>query len=104
MSCGKLHLSVNSHSIYQLLDMALTGGISAVIRTEIRENTMSKPQELLLILLYLYFAFFFFKLPSDSFKYLGWCDIEGHGVRGNQLHCPRVREGKGQKDTLTFQP
>ncbi|OWK60558.1 hypothetical protein RLOC_00011856 [Lonchura striata] len=45
-----------------------------------------------------------FKLPSDSFKYLGWCDIEEHGVRGNQLLCPRVREGKDQKDTLTFQP
>lgn len=46
MSCGKLPLTVNPHSIYQLLDMALTGGISAVIRPEIRENTTSKPQEL----------------------------------------------------------
>ncbi|NXV88069.1 AN322 protein, partial [Calonectris borealis] len=43
----------------------------------------------------------FFKLPSDSFKYLGWCDIEEHDVRGNQLHCPQVREGKDQKDIFT---
>lgn len=53
-------------------------------------------------LLYLYFAFF--KLPSDSFKYLGWCDIEEHDVQGNQLHCPRVREGEDQKDIFTFKP
>ncbi|NXW56126.1 TILB protein, partial [Eurystomus gularis] len=40
----------------------------------------------------------FFKLPSDSFKYLGWCDIEEHDVRGNQLHCPRVREGPSEEE------
>ncbi|RLW00656.1 hypothetical protein DV515_00008559, partial [Chloebia gouldiae] len=37
-------------------------------------------------------------LPSDSFKYLGWCDIEDHGVRGNQLLCPRVREGPSEEE------
>ncbi|CAM9333782.1 unnamed protein product [Bubo scandiacus] len=37
-------------------------------------------------------------LPSDSFKYLGWCDIEEHDVRGNQLHCPRVREGPSEEE------
>ncbi|XP_053807941.1 protein tilB homolog isoform X3 [Vidua chalybeata] len=39
-----------------------------------------------------------FPLPSDSFKYLGWCDIEEHGVRGNQLLCPRVREGPSEEE------
>ncbi|XP_071608830.1 dynein regulatory complex subunit 3-like isoform X2 [Heliangelus exortis] len=34
-----------------------------------------------------------FPLPSDSFKYLNWCDIEDHDVPGDQLYCPRVREG-----------
>ncbi|XP_050164474.1 protein tilB homolog isoform X2 [Myiozetetes cayanensis] len=37
-------------------------------------------------------------LPSDSFKYLGWCDIEEHDVRGNQLLCPRVREGPSEEE------
>ncbi|XP_027589103.1 uncharacterized protein LOC113994354 isoform X2 [Pipra filicauda] len=37
-------------------------------------------------------------LPSDSFKYLGWCDIEEHDVRGNQLRCPRVREGPPEEE------
>ncbi|XP_041898328.1 uncharacterized protein LOC121671147 [Corvus kubaryi] len=37
-------------------------------------------------------------LPSDSFKYLGWCDIEEHSVQGNQLHCPRVREGPSEEE------
>ncbi|NXM08243.1 TILB protein, partial [Tyrannus savana] len=41
---------------------------------------------------------FFLKLPSDSFKYLGWCDIEEHDVRGNQLLCPRVREGPSEEE------
>ncbi|XP_027503497.1 uncharacterized protein LOC113949304 isoform X2 [Corapipo altera] len=36
--------------------------------------------------------------PSDSFKYLGWCDIEEHDVRGNQLRCPRVREGPPEEE------
>ncbi|NXA07010.1 AN322 protein, partial [Sapayoa aenigma] len=40
----------------------------------------------------------FLKLPSDSFKHLGWCDIEEHDVRGNQLHCPRVREGPSEEE------
>ncbi|KAM3669363.1 uncharacterized protein LOC132077775 [Ammospiza nelsoni] len=39
-----------------------------------------------------------FPLPSDSFKYLGWCDIEEHSVRGNQLLCPRVREGPSEEE------
>ncbi|XP_053929898.1 protein tilB homolog isoform X2 [Cuculus canorus] len=39
-----------------------------------------------------------FPLPSDSFKYLGWCDIEKHDVRGNHLHCPRVREGPSEEE------
>ncbi|XP_032554442.1 uncharacterized protein LOC116791994 isoform X2 [Chiroxiphia lanceolata] len=37
-------------------------------------------------------------LPSDSFKYLGWYDIEEHDVRGNQLRCPRVREGPPEEE------
>ncbi|XP_075273498.1 uncharacterized protein LOC104334448 isoform X2 [Opisthocomus hoazin] len=37
-------------------------------------------------------------LPSDSFKYLGWGDIDDHDVRGNQLHCPRVREGPSEEE------
>ncbi|NWQ74966.1 AN322 protein, partial [Columbina picui] len=45
----------------------------------------------------------FFKLPSDSFKYLRWYDIEEHAVRGNQLQCPRVREGYDQKDLFIQQ-
>ncbi|NWT42031.1 AN322 protein, partial [Chroicocephalus maculipennis] len=44
--------------------------------------------------------FAFSKLPSDSFKYLGWCDIEEHDVRGNQLHCPRVREAGPSEEEL----
>ncbi|XP_019358643.1 PREDICTED: uncharacterized protein LOC109287821 [Gavialis gangeticus] len=32
-------------------------------------------------------------LPSDSFKYLIWHELEEHDVRGNQIRCPRVREG-----------
>ncbi|OXB62281.1 hypothetical protein ASZ78_012329, partial [Callipepla squamata] len=43
-------------------------------------------------------------LPSDPFKYLSWYDIEEHDVRGSQLHCPRVREGKEQKDKLGLKP
>ncbi|XP_063264307.1 protein tilB homolog isoform X2 [Prinia subflava] len=39
-----------------------------------------------------------FPLPSDSFKYLGWCDLEEQGVRGNQLRCPRVREGPSEEE------
>ncbi|XP_010215491.1 PREDICTED: protein tilB homolog [Tinamus guttatus] len=37
-------------------------------------------------------------LPSDSFKYLNWCDLEEHDVRGNQLLCPRVREGPSEEE------
>ncbi|XP_071422715.1 protein tilB homolog isoform X2 [Pithys albifrons albifrons] len=36
--------------------------------------------------------------PSDSFKHLGWTDIEEHDVRGNQLRCPRVREGPSEEE------
>ncbi|KFV78062.1 Protein tilB, partial [Struthio camelus australis] len=39
-----------------------------------------------------------FKLPSDSFKYLSWCDLQEHDVRGNQLRCPRVREGPSEEE------
>ncbi|XP_008948077.1 PREDICTED: uncharacterized protein LOC103782081 [Merops nubicus] len=42
-----------------------------------------------------------FPLPSDSFKYLSWWDIEQNDVRGNQLRCPRVREGPS-KEQLFF--
>lgn len=62
----------------------------------------AKNWKTLLILLLLCFAFF--KLPSDPFKYLSWHDIEEHDVQGNQLHCPRVREGKEQKDTHGLKP
>nr|XP_013816588.1 PREDICTED: leucine-rich repeat-containing protein 46-like [Apteryx mantelli mantelli] len=37
-------------------------------------------------------------LPSDSFKYLSWRDLEEHDVRGNQLRCPRVREGPSEEE------
>ncbi|XP_048811104.1 uncharacterized protein LOC125697658 isoform X2 [Lagopus muta] len=37
-------------------------------------------------------------LPSDPFKYLSWHDIEEHDVQGNQLHCPRVREGPCEEE------
>lgn len=36
------------------------------------------------------------KLPSDSFKYLTWHEVERHDIQGSQLRCPRVREGKEQ--------
>nr|XP_056706353.1 uncharacterized protein LOC130478223 [Euleptes europaea] len=32
-------------------------------------------------------------LPSDSFKYLTWHELEEHDVQGSQIRCPRVREG-----------
>ncbi|KAJ8797707.1 hypothetical protein J1605_017133 [Eschrichtius robustus] len=35
------------------------------------------------------------KLPSDSFKYLTWHNVEQNDIQGSQLRCPRVREGKG---------
>lgn len=41
-----------------------------------------------------------FKLPSDSFKFLTWHDVEQHDIRGSQLRCPRVREGKEQMDVF----
>ncbi|KAF7242635.1 hypothetical protein EYD10_11045, partial [Varanus komodoensis] len=31
-------------------------------------------------------------LPSDSFKYLTWHELEEHDVQGSQIRCPRVRE------------
>ncbi|XP_043849257.1 uncharacterized protein LOC122747104 [Dromiciops gliroides] len=39
-------------------------------------------------------------LPSDSFKYLTWSKLEQHDVQGDQLRCPRVREGPSEEDLL----
>lgn len=39
----------------------------------------------------------YFKLPSDSYKYLVWNNIEEHDIQGSQLHCPRVRKGNLKK-------
>uniref|UniRef100_A0A8C0ISY1 Uncharacterized protein n=1 Tax=Chelonoidis abingdonii TaxID=106734 RepID=A0A8C0ISY1_CHEAB len=47
-------------------------------------------------------------LPSDSFKYLTWHELKEHDVRGNEIRCPRVREGpsaeelffRGEEDAL----
>uniref|UniRef100_A0A8D2IG07 TILB protein n=1 Tax=Varanus komodoensis TaxID=61221 RepID=A0A8D2IG07_VARKO len=38
-----------------------------------------------------------FKLPSDSFKYLTWHELEEHDVQGSQIRCPRVREGPSEE-------
>ncbi|XP_060623553.2 leucine-rich repeat-containing protein 46-like [Anolis sagrei] len=37
-------------------------------------------------------------LPSDSFKYLTWHELEEHDVQGSQIHCPRVREGPSEEE------
>ncbi|XP_053246430.1 protein tilB homolog [Podarcis raffonei] len=37
-------------------------------------------------------------LPSDSFKYLTWHELEEHDVQGNQIRCPRVREGPSEEE------
>ncbi|XP_075794494.1 uncharacterized protein LOC106732599 isoform X2 [Pelodiscus sinensis] len=37
-------------------------------------------------------------LPSDSFKYLTWHELKEHDVRGNQIRCPRVREGPSEEE------
>nr|XP_020835805.1 acidic leucine-rich nuclear phosphoprotein 32-related protein-like isoform X1 [Phascolarctos cinereus] len=39
-------------------------------------------------------------LPSDSFKYLTWNNLDQHDVQGNQLRCPRVRKGPSEEDLL----
>ncbi|CAD7690954.1 unnamed protein product [Nyctereutes procyonoides] len=38
-------------------------------------------------------------LPSDSFKYLTWHEVE-QDIRGSQLRCPRVREGPSTEELL----
>ncbi|XP_053163020.1 uncharacterized protein LOC128349873 [Hemicordylus capensis] len=37
-------------------------------------------------------------LPSDSFKYLTWHELEDHDVQGSQIRCPRVREGPSEEE------
>ncbi|CAM4716034.1 unnamed protein product [Lepidochelys kempii] len=37
-------------------------------------------------------------LPSDSFKYLTWHELKEHDVPGNQIRCPRVREGPSEEE------
>ncbi|KAJ7325276.1 hypothetical protein JRQ81_018296 [Phrynocephalus forsythii] len=37
-------------------------------------------------------------LPSDSFKYLTWLELEEHDVQGSQIRCPRVREGPSEEE------
>ncbi|XP_077203939.1 uncharacterized protein LOC143842578 isoform X2 [Paroedura picta] len=37
-------------------------------------------------------------LPSDSFKYLTWHELDEHDVQGSQIRCPRVREGPSGED------
>ncbi|XP_039097879.1 uncharacterized protein LOC120238278 isoform X5 [Hyaena hyaena] len=39
-------------------------------------------------------------LPSDSFKFLTWHNVEQHDIRGSQLRCPRVREGPSTEELL----
>uniref|UniRef100_A0A2K6GT34 U2A'/phosphoprotein 32 family A C-terminal domain-containing protein n=1 Tax=Propithecus coquereli TaxID=379532 RepID=A0A2K6GT34_PROCO len=39
-------------------------------------------------------------LPSDSCKYLTWHKVEQHDIQGNQLRCPRVREGPSEEELL----
>lgn len=43
----------------------------------------------------------YFKLPSDSYKYLAWYNIEEHDIQGSQLHCPRIRKGN-KKGNISF--
>uniref|UniRef100_A0A8C2QF53 Leucine rich repeat containing 77 n=1 Tax=Cricetulus griseus TaxID=10029 RepID=A0A8C2QF53_CRIGR len=42
-------------------------------------------------------------LPSDSYKYLTWCNIEQHDIQGSQLHCPRIRKGPYEECLLSRQ-
>ncbi|XP_023648444.1 uncharacterized protein [Paramormyrops kingsleyae] len=37
-------------------------------------------------------------LPSSRFKYLSWHKLDENGVQGNQLICPRVREGPPEEE------
>ncbi|XP_048836783.1 uncharacterized protein LOC125711657 [Brienomyrus brachyistius] len=37
-------------------------------------------------------------LPSSRFKYLSWHKVDENGVQGNQLICPRVREGPPEEE------
>ncbi|XP_077015271.1 uncharacterized protein LOC143682480 isoform X3 [Tamandua tetradactyla] len=39
-------------------------------------------------------------LPSDSFKYFTWHQLEQHDIQGSQLHCPRVREGPSEEECV----
>nr|KAF6477904.1 hypothetical protein HJG59_010801 [Molossus molossus] len=43
------------------------------------------------------------QLPSDSFKYLTWHEVEQHDIQGSQLRCPRVREGPPGEEGLLAQ-
>ncbi|XP_040608570.1 uncharacterized protein LOC121142469 [Mesocricetus auratus] len=42
-------------------------------------------------------------LPSDSYKFLTWCNIEQHDIQGSQLHCPRIRKGPSEECLLSRQ-
>nr|XP_044625276.1 uncharacterized protein LOC106834683 isoform X1 [Equus asinus] len=42
-------------------------------------------------------------LPSDSFKYITWLEVEQHDIQGSQLRCPRVREGPPAEELLLQQ-
>lgn len=44
-----------------------------------------------------------FRLPSDSYKYLAWYNIEEHDIQGSQLHCPRIRKGPSEEWLLSRQ-
>ncbi|CAO2612854.1 Acidic leucine-rich nuclear phosphoprotein 32-related protein 2 [Lemmus lemmus] len=43
------------------------------------------------------------RLPSDSYKYLAWYNIEEHDIQGSQLHCPRIRQGPSEEWLLSRQ-
>uniref|UniRef100_A0A6I8NP16 Uncharacterized protein n=1 Tax=Ornithorhynchus anatinus TaxID=9258 RepID=A0A6I8NP16_ORNAN len=38
------------------------------------------------------------QLSANSFRYLTWHQLEDHEVQGNQLCCPRVREGPPEEE------
>uniref|UniRef100_A0A670ZDY6 Uncharacterized protein n=1 Tax=Pseudonaja textilis TaxID=8673 RepID=A0A670ZDY6_PSETE len=37
-------------------------------------------------------------LPSDTFKYVTWHELEEHDVQGSQICCPRVRKGPSEEE------
>ncbi|XP_015216129.1 uncharacterized protein [Lepisosteus oculatus] len=39
-------------------------------------------------------------LPSDRFRFVAWHNLEEHGVRGDQLTSPRVREGPAEEELI----